>query len=122
MSEVELYLIEQGENCTVYTLQFLRDSESEFEKFVSKFIDNAEHYEDYTRIAAFVNESTAPARWKDTFGEKAKCRIRLWHCPSHPQSSDFTVYAFPIKYSFLEMVELKIPEHTRRILHSRAMS
>lgn len=54
MSEVELYFIEQGENCTVCTLQFLRDSESEFEKFVSKFIDSAEYNEDYTRIAAFV--------------------------------------------------------------------
>ncbi len=31
MSEVELYLIQEGENCTIYTLQFLRDSESEFE-------------------------------------------------------------------------------------------
>ncbi len=29
MSEVELYLIEKGENCTIYTLQFLRDSETE---------------------------------------------------------------------------------------------
>ncbi|MGN0206699.1 MAG: hypothetical protein ACI4BC_05605 [Muribaculaceae bacterium] len=36
MSEVELYLIRDGENCTIYTLQFLRDMESEFEKFVSK--------------------------------------------------------------------------------------
>lgn len=36
MSEVELYLIKDGENCTIYTLQFLRDMESEFEKFVSK--------------------------------------------------------------------------------------
>lgn len=54
MSEVELYLIEQGDNCTVYTLQFLRDSESEFEKFVSKFINDAEYNEDYKRIAAFI--------------------------------------------------------------------
>ena len=35
MSEVELYLIKDGENCTIYTLQFLRDVESEFEKFVA---------------------------------------------------------------------------------------
>lgn len=54
MSEVELYLIQEGDNCTIYTLQFLRDTESEFEKFVSKFIDNAEYSEDYTRIAAFI--------------------------------------------------------------------
>ncbi len=55
MSEVELYLIQEGDNCTIYTLQFLRDTESEFEKFVSKFIDNVEYNEDYTRIAAFIS-------------------------------------------------------------------
>lgn len=38
MSEVELYLIGEGENCTLYTLQFLRDSDNEFEKFVSKIL------------------------------------------------------------------------------------
>lgn len=55
MSEVELYLIQEGDNCTIYTLQFLRDADSEFEKFISKFIDNAEYNEDYTRIAAFIS-------------------------------------------------------------------
>ena len=54
MSEVELYLIEEGDNCTVYTLQFLKDSESEFEKFVSRFKDDAEYSSDYARIAAFI--------------------------------------------------------------------
>lgn len=54
MKEVELYLIEEGENCTVYTLQFLRDEDSEFEKFVSKFINNEDYSEDYTRIAAII--------------------------------------------------------------------
>lgn len=55
MSEVELYLIQEGDNCTIYTLQFLRDADSEFEKFISKFIDNAEYNEDYIRIAAFIS-------------------------------------------------------------------
>lgn len=55
MSEVELYLISEGENCTIYTLQFLRDSESEFEKFVAKFINDSDYSEDYSRIAAFVS-------------------------------------------------------------------
>lgn len=54
MSEVELYLIQEGENCTIYTLQFLRDMESEFEKFISKFREDAEYSEDYAHIAAFV--------------------------------------------------------------------
>ncbi len=47
MNEVELFLIDEGENCTIYTLQFLRDVESEFEKFVSKFRDDAEYSEDF---------------------------------------------------------------------------
>jgi hypothetical protein len=55
MNEVELYLINEGENCTIYTLQFLHDTESEFEKFISKFIHDAEYSEDYTRIAAIVS-------------------------------------------------------------------
>lgn len=54
MGEVELYLIGEGENCTMYTLQFLRDADSEFEKFVAKFINDADYSEDYTRIAAFI--------------------------------------------------------------------
>ena len=54
MSEVELFLINDGGNCTIYTLQFLRDMESEFEKFITKFRDDAEYSEDYARIAAFV--------------------------------------------------------------------
>lgn len=54
MSEVELLLIDESENCTIYTLQFLRDSETEFEKFVSKFVNDSDYSEDYSRIAAFV--------------------------------------------------------------------
>lgn len=54
MSEVELYLIHDGESCTIYTLQFLRDVESEFEKFVTKFREDAEYSEDFSRIAAFI--------------------------------------------------------------------
>ena len=51
---MELYLIQDGENCTIYTLQFLRDVESEFEKFVTKFREDAEYSEDFSRIAAFI--------------------------------------------------------------------
>lgn len=49
-----IYLIQDGENCTIYTLQFLRDVESEFEKFVTKFREDAEYSEDFSRIAAFI--------------------------------------------------------------------
>lgn len=55
MSEVELYLIGKGDKCTIYSLQFLRDSETEFEKFVGRFVNNAEYNESYTTIIAFIN-------------------------------------------------------------------
>lgn len=48
MSEIELLLLNNGENCTVYTIQFLDDGRHEFEKFVSKFRENAE-FNDVTR-------------------------------------------------------------------------
>lgn len=54
MSEVELYLIQEGDNCTIYSLQFLNESETEFEKFVSKFTNDADYDEDYSRIAGLV--------------------------------------------------------------------
>ena len=50
MNEVELYLIEEGDNCTLYTLQFLNDTDNEFEKFVSKFVGESEYNEDYLII------------------------------------------------------------------------
>lgn len=33
MSEAELRLITDAKNCTMYTIQFLSDDDSEFEKF-----------------------------------------------------------------------------------------
>ena len=35
-------------------MQFLRDVESEFEKFVARFREYAEYSEDFSRIAAFI--------------------------------------------------------------------
>ena len=55
ISEVELYLIEEGDNCTIYSLHFLSESETEFEKFVAKFINDADYNDDYSRIAALVS-------------------------------------------------------------------
>ena len=72
MSEVELYLIQDGENCTIYTLQFLRDVESEFEKFVDKFREDAEYSEDFSRIAAFIKRIVRPVHWNGTSVRRAR--------------------------------------------------
>lgn len=72
MSELELFLIKDGENCTIYTLQFLRDVESEFEKFVSKFREDAEYSEDFSRIAAFSHGLPEQELWNVTFARKGQ--------------------------------------------------
>lgn len=56
MSEVELLLLDQSENCTVYTIQFLSDDLNEFEKFVAKFQSDGELNKDYRIIAKFIDQ------------------------------------------------------------------
>lgn len=34
MSELELALVNEAENCTVYTIQFVSEDETEFERFM----------------------------------------------------------------------------------------
>ena len=38
------------ENCTMYTIQFLSDDDSKFEKFYAKFRNNLEYNEDFERL------------------------------------------------------------------------
>lgn len=56
MSEVELLLVNSSESCTMYTIQFLTDDQSEFEKFVSKFRKDAELNRDFQAIMRFVEQ------------------------------------------------------------------
>ncbi len=56
MSEVELLLVNSSNNCTIYTIQFLSDEESEFEKFISKFRTDAELNSDYQKIIRFIEQ------------------------------------------------------------------
>ncbi|MEZ3550779.1 hypothetical protein [uncultured Duncaniella sp.] len=56
MSEVELLLLDQSENCTVYTIQFLSDDLNEFEKFVVKFQNDGELNKYYRIIAKFIDQ------------------------------------------------------------------
>lgn len=56
MSEVELLLLDQSDNCTVYTIQFLSDDLNEFEKFVAKFHADSEFDKDFRIIAKFIDQ------------------------------------------------------------------
>lgn len=50
MSEAELRLVTEAKSCTMYTIQFLSDNDSEFEKFYAKFKDELEYNEDFQRL------------------------------------------------------------------------
>lgn len=56
MSEVELLLLDQSENCTIYTIQFLNDDLNEFEKFVAKFQTEGVLNKDFRIIAQFIEQ------------------------------------------------------------------
>lgn len=42
--------------CTIYTIQFLSESDSEFERFYTRFKDDAEYNPDLMRIVALINK------------------------------------------------------------------
>lgn len=56
MSEVELLLVNSSDSCTMYTIQFLNDDMSEFEKFISKFRADAELNPDFQAIMRFIEQ------------------------------------------------------------------
>lgn len=56
MSEVELLLVNSSDRCTMYTIHFLNDEESEFEKFILKFREDAEFNPDFKAIMRFVEQ------------------------------------------------------------------
>ncbi|OPZ96419.1 MAG: hypothetical protein BWY72_01665 [Bacteroidetes bacterium ADurb.Bin416] len=56
MSELELLLVNEVDNCTIYTIQYLSEDESEFERFYSKFKEDAEYSPDLMRIVAFIDK------------------------------------------------------------------
>ncbi len=56
MSEAELILVNEARNCTFYTIQFLTENNSEFERFYNKFKDDVEFNPDLMRIVGFLGK------------------------------------------------------------------
>lgn len=55
MSEVELILLNEGRNCTLYTIQFISEDETEYEKFYNKFIEDAQLNQDLLKIVQIID-------------------------------------------------------------------
>mgnify|MGYP003455943922 FL=1 len=56
MSEAESLPVNNADGCTIYTIQFLSESDSEFERFYTRFKDDAEYNPDLMRIVALINK------------------------------------------------------------------
>ena len=56
MSNAELILVNEAKSCTLYTIQFLSENESEFERFYNKFKDEVDFNPDLMRIVGFLNK------------------------------------------------------------------
>lgn len=74
MSEVELLLVNSSDSCTMYTIQFLSDDKSEFEKFVSKFRNDAVLNTDFQTIMRFVEQILANGALERYFRPEGKMR------------------------------------------------
>lgn len=74
MSEVELLLLNISDSCTMYTIQFLSDDKSEFEKFVSKFRNDAVLNTDFQTIMRFVEQILANGALERYFRPEGKMR------------------------------------------------
>ena len=74
MSEVELLLVNSSDSCTMYTIQFLSDDKSEFEKFISKFRNDAVLNADFQAIMRFVQQILSNGALERYFRPEGKMR------------------------------------------------
>lgn len=72
MSEVELLLIDSSDRCTLYTIQFLSDDTNEFDKFITKFRNDAELNPDFQAIMRFVEQIMANGALERYFRREGK--------------------------------------------------
>lgn len=80
MSEVELILLNDTEKCTIYSIQFIAESESEYDRFYNKFINDAKLNADLLRIVQIVDriaEKGALERYFRYEGNKADSVMAL---------------------------------------------
>lgn len=72
MSEIDLVLVNETDNCTIYTLQFENESETEFERFYNKFKDDVVYNPDLMRIVAFINKIAKDGAFERLFRPEGK--------------------------------------------------
>lgn len=81
MSEAELKIFDDSKNCTLYTIQFMTESDSEFERFYKKFINDATLNEDLLRIVSFINKIADRGALERYFRPEGKMKDRVVALP-----------------------------------------
>ena len=81
MSEAELRLITEAKNCTLYSIQFLSEEESEFERFYSKFRDESVFNEDFDRILNILGRIADFGAFERFFRPEGKISDRVCALP-----------------------------------------
>lgn len=99
MREVELLLLDQSDNCTVYTIQFLSDDLNEFEKFVTKFRANGIFNKDYRIIAKFIDQILDFSALERYFHPEGKVKDSVVALPT--LSSKLMLYALRLSDKIL---------------------
>lgn len=97
MSEVELVLADNTENCTMYTIHFLSEDETELDDFISRFKDNAKYNADFQSIMIFMERILANGPLERYFRREGK----------HSDS----VVAIPVLRSKLRLYCLRLSDH-----------
>ena len=74
MSEIDLVLVNETDKCTIYTIHFQSENETEFERFYNKFKDDAVYNPDLMRIVAFINKIAQDGAFERLFRPEGKMR------------------------------------------------
>lgn len=99
MKEVELVLINEGSECTVYSIQFTSQDDSEFQRFYSKFVDGAKLNVDLQKIVGFINRIAEKGAFERMFRYEGKFNSSVVALPT--VSSKLRLYCLRLSDSIL---------------------
>lgn len=74
MSEVELILLNEGNKCTLYSIQFTSEENSEYERFYAKFIQDAKLNQDLLRVVQIVDKIADQGAYERLFRPEGKMK------------------------------------------------
>lgn len=82
MSEVELILLNEGDKCTLYSIQFTSQDHSEYERFYAKFIEDAKLNRDLLRIVQIVDKIAEEGALERLFRPEGKMKDSIVALPA----------------------------------------